>query len=249
MLRRALGSSATVAAAYAAWSTTSSRCHSSKAREEGGVPPSGGVRQVLTSVALNLHVNHWRVEAASSGLASDQPWSVEKRTLHGGRQEGVDVIEVDNGRLRFTAPTPPLVLLSSSQSMCSGRQLGAALRARSPSEPEAPPSPRPLRARGPSEPEAHAPKRAPAARGRRRKVGAVVGSGRFLPAVPAQSLRSGRCTGASPMAIGADCILSPHSPACLPTMVPTRPLYRAPPRAQRGARRAIQHGRVPARAA
>ena len=102
MLRRALGSSATVAAAYAAWSTTSSRCHSSKAREEGGVPPSGGVRQVLTSVALNLHVNHWRVEAASSGLASDQPWSVEKRTLHGGRQEGVDVIEVDNGRLRFT---------------------------------------------------------------------------------------------------------------------------------------------------
>ena len=35
----------------------------------------------------------------------------------------------------------------------------------------------------------------------------------------------------------------------LPTMVPTRPLHRAPPRAQRGARRAIQHGRVPVRAA
>ena len=96
MLRRALGSSATAAAAYAAWSTTSSRCNSSKAREEGGV------RQVLTSVAQNLRVNHWRVDAASSGLGSDQPWSVEKRTLHGGRQEGVDVIEVDNGRLRFT---------------------------------------------------------------------------------------------------------------------------------------------------
>ena len=60
------------------------------------------MRQVLTSVAQNLHVNHWRVDAASSGLGSDQPWSVEKRTLHGGRQEGVDVIEVDNGRLRFT---------------------------------------------------------------------------------------------------------------------------------------------------
>ena len=60
------------------------------------------MRQVLTSVAQNFHVNHWRVDAASSGLGSDQPWSVEKRTLHGGRQEGVDVIEVDNGRLRFT---------------------------------------------------------------------------------------------------------------------------------------------------
>ena len=36
-----------------------------------------------------------------SGLGSS-PWSVTKMTLHGGRQEGVDLIEVDNGVLRFT---------------------------------------------------------------------------------------------------------------------------------------------------
>ncbi len=29
-------------------------------------------------------------------------WSVEKRTLRGGRREGVEIIEVDNGRFRFT---------------------------------------------------------------------------------------------------------------------------------------------------
>ena len=29
-------------------------------------------------------------------------WSVELKTLHGGRQEGVQVIEVDNGAMRFT---------------------------------------------------------------------------------------------------------------------------------------------------
>ena len=31
-----------------------------------------------------------------------QAWSVELRTLHGGRQEGVQVIEVDNGAMSFT---------------------------------------------------------------------------------------------------------------------------------------------------
>ena len=28
-------------------------------------------------------------------------WSVRKLTLHGGKQEGVDVIELDNGKLRL----------------------------------------------------------------------------------------------------------------------------------------------------
>ena len=28
-------------------------------------------------------------------------WSVHKYALHGGKQEGVDVIEIDNGRLQI----------------------------------------------------------------------------------------------------------------------------------------------------
>jgi len=35
-------------------------------------------------------------------LGASGSWSISKRTLHGGRREGVDVVEVDNGRFRFT---------------------------------------------------------------------------------------------------------------------------------------------------
>src|SRR6202023_1747786 len=38
-----------------------------------------------------------------AGAASDGPrWTVTKRLLTGGRQEGVEVIEVDNGLMKFT---------------------------------------------------------------------------------------------------------------------------------------------------
>lgn len=50
--------------------------------------------QKLTSVAHNVHVDQFSLVAGSC--------SVRKETLHGGRQEGVDVITVDNGTLRFT---------------------------------------------------------------------------------------------------------------------------------------------------
>jgi hypothetical protein len=34
-------------------------------------------------------------------LASNTQWSVRKAVLHGGKQEGVDIIYVNNGRLSF----------------------------------------------------------------------------------------------------------------------------------------------------
>ncbi|MCH2181134.1 MAG: aldose 1-epimerase family protein [Mariniblastus sp.] len=37
-----------------------------------------------------------------SGFPADHNWSVTKQTLHGGMQEGVQLIEVDNGAIRFT---------------------------------------------------------------------------------------------------------------------------------------------------
>src|SRR5579862_6350184 len=57
--------------------------------------------KVLIDSGANLSTAQWKVSSmdwAKSGPA----WSVELKTLHGGRQEGVQVIEVDNGAMRFT---------------------------------------------------------------------------------------------------------------------------------------------------
>ena len=63
---------------------------------------------VLTSVAKNVHVTTFKAEGKANGVA----WNVVKRTLHGGKQEGVDVIVVDNGKIRFAVcPTRGMGLL------------------------------------------------------------------------------------------------------------------------------------------
>ena len=36
------------------------------------------------------------------GLGEGYPWSVKKHRLRGGRRDGVDLIVVDNGALRFS---------------------------------------------------------------------------------------------------------------------------------------------------
>jgi hypothetical protein len=58
-------------------------------------------QQTLTSAERNIHVDTWKTTARDLDPASRMSWSVEKHTLHGGKQEGVDVIVVDNGGLRF----------------------------------------------------------------------------------------------------------------------------------------------------
>ncbi|MFN0118927.1 MAG: aldose 1-epimerase family protein [Blastocatellia bacterium] len=60
------------------------------------------IRQTLTSAARNIHLDNWRITHRDLNLNTTAPWSVGKYTLHGGKQEGVDVIVVDNGRLGFT---------------------------------------------------------------------------------------------------------------------------------------------------
>jgi len=59
-------------------------------------------RLVLTDVERNIYVETLHI--TSHDLTPDCPisWSVRKYVLHGGKQEGVEVIDVDNGRLRFT---------------------------------------------------------------------------------------------------------------------------------------------------
>src|SRR3954453_17374868 len=56
----------------------------------------------LTDVARDLWVDGFAVGAADFGNSSAIPWTVTKRTLRGGRREGVDLIEVDNGALSFS---------------------------------------------------------------------------------------------------------------------------------------------------
>jgi hypothetical protein len=66
----------------------------------------------LTSVKDNLHVEQWEARAGDF-ISGAEGWSVRKKTLHGGKQEGVDAIVVDNGRLTFTVcPTRGMGVLS-----------------------------------------------------------------------------------------------------------------------------------------
>ena len=65
-------------------------------------PAADPFRQVLTSAGRGIHLEHWRITHRDLDFESAAPWSVEKYTLRGGKQEGVDVIVVHNGRLSFT---------------------------------------------------------------------------------------------------------------------------------------------------
>ena len=67
-------------------------------------------RQTLTSVERNVHLDNWQINNRDFNDANQ--WSVHKYTLHGGKQEGVDVIVVHNGRLTFTViPTRGMSVL------------------------------------------------------------------------------------------------------------------------------------------
>lgn len=70
-------------------------------------------RQVITSTTRGIRTDQWTLTHRDLGLAS--PWSIRKLTLHGGRQEGVDVIVVDNGLLTFTViPTRGMGILEAT---------------------------------------------------------------------------------------------------------------------------------------
>ena len=66
----------------------------------------------LISVSENIRVDAWE-RTGQVATTSGAKWFVRKSTLHGGKQEGVDIIEVDNGRLQFTVvPTRGMSILS-----------------------------------------------------------------------------------------------------------------------------------------
>ncbi|RQW62684.1 aldose 1-epimerase family protein [Vibrio viridaestus] len=57
---------------------------------------------VLTDTANNTYVENWKVSNDSLKMTSKAPFSIEKKRLHGGKQEGVDVLIINNGELEVT---------------------------------------------------------------------------------------------------------------------------------------------------
>mgnify|MGYP000928882081 CR=1 FL=1 len=66
--------------------------------------PDGNFQQTLTSASRNIHLETWQLNHRDLNLNTPAQWSVQKYVLRGGKQEGVDVIVVNNGKLGFTAP-------------------------------------------------------------------------------------------------------------------------------------------------
>ncbi|HMX30368.1 MAG TPA: aldose 1-epimerase family protein [Blastocatellia bacterium] len=64
--------------------------------------PDGNFQQTLTSASRNIHLETWQLNHRDLNLNTPAQWSVQKYVLRGGKQEGVDVIVVNNGKLGFT---------------------------------------------------------------------------------------------------------------------------------------------------
>jgi len=64
--------------------------------------PGDSFQQKLISVERNINVGNW--EITSHALTPDCPtaWSVRKFALHGGKQEGVEIILINNGKLQMS---------------------------------------------------------------------------------------------------------------------------------------------------
>jgi hypothetical protein len=57
---------------------------------------------VLTDSQAGTDLGNWKVTSEQLGIKGAAPFAVEKKRLYGGRQEGVDVLIVDNGVMQIT---------------------------------------------------------------------------------------------------------------------------------------------------
>ena len=62
---------------------------------------AGDFHETLTDTSTNTWVEDFAIDSGV-GKNGQVAWSVRKYTLRGGKQAGVDVVEVNNGKLRFT---------------------------------------------------------------------------------------------------------------------------------------------------
>ena len=64
--------------------------------------PPTAPEKILTDSGRSLNEDKWALQAGDlPGYKGDAQWKIEKHTLRGGKQDGVEVIEVDNGILQF----------------------------------------------------------------------------------------------------------------------------------------------------
>ncbi|MDH5795264.1 MAG: aldose 1-epimerase family protein, partial [Candidatus Bathyarchaeota archaeon] len=68
---------------------------SSKASGSDG----GFFSKTLTDIEKEVYVEDW--SSSSDELGVGEGWSIEKRRLSGGLSDGVDAVEVNNGKLSF----------------------------------------------------------------------------------------------------------------------------------------------------
>ncbi len=70
--------------------------------------------QLLISAARNIHLGDCTFDRDILAPDCPTPWFVRMHRLHGGRQEGVDVITIDNGRMRLRlSPTRGMGILDA----------------------------------------------------------------------------------------------------------------------------------------
>ncbi|MBX9655371.1 aldose 1-epimerase family protein [bacterium] len=54
---------------------------------------------VITSVQQNIAREELEIKSSDVSPDSPTPWKIRKQTLHGGKQEGVDLVTIDNGAI------------------------------------------------------------------------------------------------------------------------------------------------------
>lgn len=75
-------------------------------------PAAEPLHKILTSARSGIHVDAWE-QSGHAGGAKGPAWSVRKITLRGGKQEGVDIVIIDNGKLKISViPTRGMGIFS-----------------------------------------------------------------------------------------------------------------------------------------
>jgi hypothetical protein len=83
-------------------------------RVEAHEPNAAAYRYVLSSAKTNLRTDSFSVTDRDLPEIKAGPWSVRKTTLHGGKQEGVELVTIDNGKTTITVvPTRGMSVLEA----------------------------------------------------------------------------------------------------------------------------------------
>ena len=70
--------------------------------------------KTLIDSHAGIYEEEWEIDSSSMGGLEGPPWSVTKFTLRGGKQHGVDVVELDNGLMAITiVPTRGMNVLEA----------------------------------------------------------------------------------------------------------------------------------------